>query len=48
MTENRPFSLFRKNLAGKYMCDGILFMPWFLPKKFATFLSVKLKLGFEI
>ena len=48
MIENRPFSLFRKKLAGKYMCDSILFTPWFFAKKFATFLSVKLKLGFEI
>ena len=48
MIENPPFSLFRKNLAGMYMCDSILFTSWIFPKIFATFLYVKLKLGLEI
>ena len=48
MTENRPFSIFSKNLAGKYIRDSILFTPWIFAKDFATFLCVKLKLGLEI
>ena len=48
MIEIRPFTLFRKKLAGKYMCDSTLFTPWIFVKNFATFLCVKLKLGLEI
>ena len=43
MIENRPFSMFRKNLAGNFMCDSILFTPWIFAKPFCHFLVCKTK-----
>ena len=43
MIENRPFSLFRKHLTGKYMCDSILITPCFFCKKKFYLLECKTK-----